>query len=409
VFIRTILNYFTGYVHIRVEGFFVERFINMCISKKILLMNIKREKSTIMYADIGIKDYKRIKEIAKKTKSKVEIQNKKGLPFIAHKYRKRKIFFILLITIIIALVVSSNYIWNIEITGNINVSVNELLQTLEQSGLKIGISKNNIDTNLVINKIRLKRDDIAWIGISIKGTNAIVKVKEADKAPEIIDEDEYCNIVSDKKGIITKISVQNGTAAVSPGDIVEEGTILVNGYMEGKYTGTRYVHSIANVEARVWYSKKKNEALTQTLPFETGNEEIKYSLKFKKNQINLYKTLSKFEKYDTINENKKIMLFSNFYLPIEIVKTTNKEYILKEITYTEEELTNILVEKIDQELKEEIENKNNIVNKNINTYLNDGYLEVELTYEVLENIGIKKEIYLERNDSENGTKESESS
>ena len=31
----------------------------------------------------------------------------------------------------------------------------------------------------VIRKIRLNRDDIAWIGITVKGTNAIVKIKFA--------------------------------------------------------------------------------------------------------------------------------------------------------------------------------------------------------------------------------------
>ena len=44
----------------------------------------------IMYAKVGVADYKRLRQVAKKTKSKVKIQNKKGLPFLAHKYRKRK-------------------------------------------------------------------------------------------------------------------------------------------------------------------------------------------------------------------------------------------------------------------------------------------------------------------------------
>ena len=90
MFVRSLLNYFTGYVNIKVEGFFIERFINMCTSKKILLMDIKREKSSIMYAKIGVSDYKRLRQVAKKTKSKVKIQNKKGLPFLAHKYRNFK-------------------------------------------------------------------------------------------------------------------------------------------------------------------------------------------------------------------------------------------------------------------------------------------------------------------------------
>lgn len=392
MFVQPILNYFTGYVKIKVEGLFLERFINICVSKKILLMDIKREKSTIMYANVGIADYKKLKQVARKTKSKIKIQRKKGLPFTIKKYRKRKIFGILFVVILALLIVSSNYIWNIEISGNVKITNQEILQSLEESGLKVGLSKNDIDINAVISKIRLDREDIAWIGITVKGTNAIVKIKEAAKAPEVIDENKFCNIVANKTGMITKINVQNGTANVKVGDIVEEGDILVNGYLEGKYTGTRYVHGAATVEAKIWYTKKEKAMLKQQIPVQTGNEEKKYSIKFKKNQINLFKTLSKFEKYDTINENKKIILFSNFYLPIEVVKITNKEYVLQDVTYTNEEQTQILTEKLKKELLEEIGEQKNIVNVNVNTYSQDEAVEVEVTYEVLENIGVEQEM-----------------
>ena len=385
MFVQPILNYFTGYVKIKVEGLFLERFINICVSKKILLMDIKREKSTIMYANVGIADYKKLKQVARKTKSKIKIQRKKGLPFTIKKYRKRKIFGILFVVILALLIVSSNYIWNIEISGNVKITNQEILQSLEGSGLKVGLSKNDIDINAVISKIRLDREDIAWIGITVKGTNAIVKIKEAAKAPEVIDENKFCNIVANKTGMITKINVQNGTANVKVGDIVEEGDILVNGYLEGKYTGTRYVHGAATVEAKIWYTKKEKAMLKQQIPVQTGNEEKKYSIK-------LFKTLSKFEKYDTINENKKIILFSNFYLPIEVVKITNKEYVLQDVTYTNEEQTQILTEKLKKELLEEIGEQKNIVNVNVNTYSQDEAVEVEVTYEVLENIGVEQEM-----------------
>ena len=386
------LNYIIGYVNIKVESYFLERFINICISKKILLWNIKREKSSILYASISIKDYKRLKGIVKKTKSKIKIESKKGLPFILHKYRKRKIFFVFLVLIFLGLVVTSNFIWNVEIIGNIEISKEEIIEVLNEQGLKIGTNKNKIDTNSVINKIRLHRDDIAWIGISLKGTNAVIEIKESDKAPEIIDEDEYCNIVSNKTAVITKMNVQNGTANISVGDIVKEGDVLVAGYLEGKYTGIRYVHSQADIEAKVWYSKKEKFYLEQEIQVPTGATEEKYTLDINNFKINLYKTLSKFKNYDTINENKKLKLFSNFYLPIEIIKTTNYEYEKQIKTYTEEELVIIATEELTKELENEIENKENIVNKQVNTYANEGYIEVEVIYEVLENIGIKDKI-----------------
>ena len=392
MYLKILLNYILGYVNIKVEGFFIERFINICISKKILLWNIKRKKLTIMYANIGINDYKKLKPIAKKTKSKISIQNKKGLPFVVHKYRKRKIFVGLLAVIFIALFVMSKFIWNIEIKGNNQISKAEILEELNKQGLKIGAYKGKINSNSIINRVRLDRNDIAWMGIDLEGTNAIVEIKETSKAPEIIDENEYCNIVSNKEGMITKINVQNGTAVVKEGDIVKQGDILVQGYLEGKYTGIRYVHAKADIEAKIWYSKKEKVFLKQQIQVPTGATEEKYTLNINNFKINFYKTLSKFENYDTINENKKLMIFSNFYLPIEITKKTNYEYVNEEKIYTEEELIQLTQEKIEEELKEEISQKENIINKQTNVYPNEDYIEVEVIYEVLENIGNKDKI-----------------
>lgn len=392
MFLKIWLNYIIGYVNIKVESYFLERFINICISKKIFLWNIKRKKSSLLYASISIKDYKKLKQIAKKTKSRIKIESKKGLPFVLHRYRKRKIFLVLLALLIIGLVITSNFVWNIEVTGNINISSKEIIEELKNQGLKIGANKSKLDTNSVINKIRLNRDDIAWIGISLKGTNAIIEIKESTKAPEIIDENKYCNIISNKTAMITKINVQNGTANVREGDIVKEGDILVLGSLEGKYTGIRYVHAKADIQAKVWYTKKEKFYLKQQIQVPTGVTEEKYTLNINNFKINFYKTLSKFEKYDTINENKKLVLFSNFYLPIEIIKKTNYEYKNQDITYTEEEIKDIGTQKLQEELENEIQNKENIINKQVNIYGNEEYIEVEVIYEVLEDIGIEDEI-----------------
>jgi similar to stage IV sporulation protein len=286
----------------------------------------------------------------------------------------------------------ANFVWNIEISGNENISKEEILIALEEEGLKTGAYKVNLNSNQIINSIRLKRSDIAWIGITIKGTNAEVKIKETIVAPNIIDDDEYCNIVADKDCMITKISAQNGTAAVNVGDIVKKGDVLVNGYLEGKYTGIRYVHAVSNIEAKVWYSKKEKFYLNEQEPTNTGEMEEKYSLVINNFKINFYKTLSKFENYDTINESKRLRLFSNFYLPIELIKTTNKEYVMKDVTYTEEEVIQIGKDKIEEELKAQIGNKDKIINEQINTYKNDRYIEIEVIYEVLETIGVEDKI-----------------
>jgi len=364
-FIKIAISYILGYVRITVEGYYIERFINICINSKILIWNIKREKGGVkLFLNVGINDFKKLGQIAQKTKCKVKINRKKGIPFLLNRYRKRKIFGIFLIIIMILIMMSSNYIWNIEIQVEEQQQVEGIEQELTNAGLIVGKNKSKIDTLEVIQEIRYKRKDISWIGIELKGTNAIVKVVKAEAAPEIIDENDYTNIVADKSGIITKIVAQNGTAKVKVGDTVEVGTVLIEGTMAGKYTDLRHVHSIGEIEAKVWYSDTKTIYYRNQEKEYTNNEENKYSIKINNFKINLYKTLSNFEIYDTIKEEKKVKIFSNLYLPISIIKTTNKEQKNIEKQYSLEEAKSIGTEQAREELNKKINDKNSILRRN---------------------------------------------
>ena len=390
--IKIIFGYLLGYLRVSVQGYYIERFINICRNEKITIWNLKRNKEIELLLNVRIREFKKLCNIAKKTSCKIKIKNKKGLPFLLNRYKKRKVFLILLIILIILIGISTNFVWNVEIVEENGQKLENIEKDIEEVGLQVGKLKSQIDTKELINKIRLKRDDVAWIGIEIKGTNAIVKLVKADQKPDIVDENEYCSIVSNKTGIITKINAQTGTANVKVGDTVKEGDVLINGWMEGKFTGVRYVHAKGEIEAKVWYTKSKKILYNTTQIEETGNQETKYAIKIHNFEINFSKKLSKFKIYDTIEEENKIKLFSDFYLPISIVKTTYKEQEEKPKKYNAEEAKKLGIEELEKELKQEIDNKNEIVNKNINTYEQEDGVEVYVTYEVLENIGTNEKI-----------------
>ena len=132
--------------------------------------------------------------------------------------------------------------------------------------------------------------------------------------------------------------------------------------------------------------------LTQEVEEETGNVKNSYGININNFKINFPKSIPNFENYDTINEEKKLKIFSNFYFPIGICKTTYKELERKNISYTNEEAKEILLKKLEEELKKEITNIKNIVNTRINYKEEEGSITVELIYEVLENIGTNEKI-----------------
>lgn len=233
-----------GYLYVEIEGYYIEEFINLCLKNKIKIWNIKKENQTKIYLNIAKKDFKKIRKICRKTNCRVKIKRKNGFPFIFYKYKKRKIFMLFLLLIAIMIYISSKYIWNIQIDIENNDNLENIEKDLEDLGLKRGRLKKDIEVNQIIREIQLKRDDISWMGIEILGTNAIVKIVKMEEEPKIIDSSEHCNIVASKAGVITKIIAQDGTALVKPGDFVQKGDILIAGYIEGKYTEPRYVHSL---------------------------------------------------------------------------------------------------------------------------------------------------------------------
>ena len=363
MYIKILKGYISGYIRIAIEGYFIERLMNLCIKKGVFLWSTKRKKTTILETNVSVKDFRTIIKIAKETKCKIKIKHKKGVPFIFNRYKKRKIFFVFLCLIFVGIITLSNFVWNIEITGNTNISNEEILKTLKEDGLSLGTLKNKVNIKEIVNKMRLKRNDLAWIGIELKGTNAIVKVVEAEKKPDIVQEDDYCNIVANKAGAIVKVNAINGTPLVKEGDIVKKGSPLIGGWMEGKYTGINYVHANGEVKAKVWYEQTEKIELNQVVSSKTDNYETKYSVRINNFTINFYKTLSKFQKYDTIEEE-----------------------------YSVDSAKNIVVANAKAKLEKQIENKENILNTYINYNETENYVEAQVIYEVLEEIGTKEKI-----------------
>ena len=176
---------------------------------KIRLWGTKRKNKIAVTTKMSIDDFRQIRKIAKETNSRVKIKKKRGIIFEIKKYKNRKVFIFLFFMLVLSIFALSNFIWNIEITGNEQISEKELIEVLNKNGLKQGSLKMKIDSKKIIEKIRLENEKISWIGIDIKGTNAKITISEATEKPEIVDENEYCDIVSTKEGIITKVNAIN--------------------------------------------------------------------------------------------------------------------------------------------------------------------------------------------------------
>ena len=148
-----------------------------------------------------------------------------------------------------------------------------------------------------------------------------------------------------------------------------------------------------DVLAKVWVSNEEQGKFKEEYFEKTSGNYTNFRIKFNNFEINFNKRLPNFKKYDTIETNKKLKLFSNFYLPIELKKITYKEKNLKYKKYTEEELSTKLQEEIKTKLLKEnkIDSDKILQEIPVITPTSEG-LRVKLTIVYEEEIGIPKVI-----------------
>lgn len=387
---KLLINYLIGYYCIQVEGFYIEKFINICMKNNVFLFGIERKKNSLINAKIGIYDYKMAKDIAKKCQTMIEIKKKVGVKFIIEKYKNRKAFFISIIIACLTIFIASKFIWKIEIKSDGIIDQKQIMLELKKEGIKIGKLKRKIDIEKIVNDIRLDREDIAWIGIKIDGCKVLVNIVEATKKPEIVNENEYSNIVAKKDGEIQKVVAKNGTIMCKKGDKVKKGDILIAGYMEGTYTEKYYVNSSGEVTAKINYSENVKIDKNETIKEETGKQNRKFAIKINNFKINFFKKLSNFKNYDTIYASKKIKIFPNVNFEIEFIKYTINELSIQEIEHSYDDAKRIGEEEAKKRLNDKI--SGDIVNEETTVKEYESYYSVNVQYDVIEEIGTKEKI-----------------
>lgn len=396
-------NYFRGYVIIKIKGFSIERFLNLCLNKDINLSKLEEVNDGVI-CRISIKDVKLLKEISKKTGCKYKIIYKYGMPFFIFKNRKRKMFLIGAITFIALLYYFSSFIWTIQVTGNNQIDNNDILHFCEEKGLFLGAYKRKIDIKSIQSDLKSNFDTVSWVNIKIDGTKATISLSENIQNQKTVENNSACDIIAKEKGVITEIVTRTGTPLVKSKDVVNKGDVLVSGELllkEGEeIKGTYNTYADADIKA------KTEKEIKVSVPFEyyikeyTENKKSTYTLlAFNKSfDFNLLKTKISYENYDTIISRKQLKLSENFYLPFIIKKTSYKEYIPVKKTYSINEAKLYANKLITEKIIEEIDFSSDILDKQIIYEKIENQLVATAKITLIEDIGEKVPIPISYSD-----------
>ena len=364
-----------GTIKIEVKLFNSEQFLNLLWNSGVKIHNIKKIDKSTMIMEIDYKDYKTVKEAAKRVQGKISVISSRGGVFFLGRVKRKIGIVIGFFSFIILLYVLSNFIWSIKIDTKMYIPPYEIRQQLKELGVFEGINKNSVNVYDIEDKLQSLNPDIMWANIRVEGSTLKVVIEEKISPPLDGEDETNLGVVAKMDGEIKRIYTTSGTAAVKPGDIVKAGDTLVLPY-EGQGEYQYEVAAKGSVLANTFYEKVIELKVQGEEEYRTGNADSEVYISIGDKKIYLKKSTKNFEIYDKIEEDGKY-IHKNIYYE----KNSSK------IEESEEELINNAVELLYSATKKEITRKAQIVDKIISKEsLEEGKILLKVLFVVEQDI-----------------------
>lgn len=394
MFFTKIFQFFRGYVILSLTGHSIERFINICTHRLIPLISIQKHKKNKAVVKMYRSDFYLIRPIAFKTRTKIHILKKGGLPTLIRKYRRRYVMMAGCVLCVLIMLISSQFIWFIEYEG-VNVTDIAMLQSaVEKAGIHVGIAKQKLPSGVDMkNTILNSTDGISWVWVYVKGTKATVQIKESVHAPEMVDKDKPCDIVSMSDGVVQSVTAKVGDARVMRGDAVLKGDILIAGTQSSEVVNYRLCHAIGTVQAYTYHKKAGEYKLYKEIRTPTGKKKTHFTLNLFSKKIPLFKSDSiSYAEYDTISKDSHLNI-GDYYFGIGVNVLTIKEVKVTREPIAKDVAVAMAKAELEQQISKELTNGADLQKETIyDEKIDEDTVKVTLCMDFIEKIGTEEPI-----------------
>lgn len=146
----------------------------------------------------------------------------------------------------------STMIWTVSVSGNENISDEQILNVFSSLGVKPGAKRRDINAKEISDEaLKIFDGDLSFAVVNLNGSNASVEVRESVPAPKIEDNETPCNIVASEDGVVTKVQLYSGQEEIKAGSAVLKGNLLISGVKTNQDKTESLVHAAGNVYAEV--------------------------------------------------------------------------------------------------------------------------------------------------------------
>lgn len=295
---------------------------------------------------------------------------------------------------LVILTLSSQFIWDIRYEGVENTDIEKLEEATRLAGLRPGMLKMNLKSGYEMKDIILNNtDEIAWAWVYVKGTRAVVKVRENIMAPDVFDPDVPCDIVAARSGLIKSITTIRGRCVATENQMVAPGDTIISGTYEFESQNGYQVHASGSVMAETEHIRSGVYKQAYCYKKYTGRKRHKVRIRLFSLDIPLFiKEDSGFEVCDITEKDYDLNIAGKF-LGVGVSVKTLREYIEEKEPISFDAAVDFAQKELEKEISKELLFGAELLDKKTETEkIDENTVKVTVIMNFLEEIGTEKRI-----------------
>jgi len=384
-----------GQVWVRVECPFPERVLNLCGERELAFWDLEWESETAFTCRLSRQDFAALRRFAEPLDCTLSVVRREGAPYFLSRFRHRQALVVGLVGCGLALFLGTFFVWDFQVEGNETVPTEEILRALERNGVGLGSFGLSLDGEDLRNHILLEIPELSWIAVNVSGCRAHVQVRERVMKPTLLDEVTPSNVVARRAGLVLRVRALDGVAAVLPGTAVAEGQLLISGVEDMETLGARMLAGMGSVQGRTWYTLTTKIPLTGQEKRYTGGEKRGLSLTVGKRRVKFFSNSSvEGKKYDKMTHNETGS-FLGIPLPVKLTAEVFRFYETETVERSAAEAERLGETVLTAQLERMVEPYGSVASTLCSSRRRGDVLEVTLSAECVEELGVRVPIYTE--------------
>jgi similar to stage IV sporulation protein len=270
---------FKGKIECICEGEHLTSLLNQAVQQGMELENIEWLDGHRIRLKVPLSEFLSFYRIARKSRNRVRIVKKEGLPFLLKRLKRRKFFVAGSVLFFVLILLFTSLVWNVKVEGTEKIPMQHVQALLKKEGVYPGQWKMRLpDREEVQYRLLSQLPQASWVGVRVEGTRVVVTVvekREKDPSGEQNGDAGPVHLVATKNALIYDLKVERGNPMVEVNDVVKEGQILVSGIYGdlNDSKSKKIVGAKGKVWGEVWYESSVEIPLERKRKVYTGRRE----------------------------------------------------------------------------------------------------------------------------------------